>query len=386
MIEDHTVEMAGKLYDLSCQVPDELRRLWLWSDAATNEEVPRSLEQRLNQLFVEKHAGTVAKQLTDTADRGRFYRILTKMSANAEQLKTAGFVELEDELLSNDSLGSPLVTSPTDAQSPFNSKELRDWFVPKASVKVLTEVLLGQISNDDGTILKTGEVGLLGYGPFEFDDFKHFLFSRGTASCDVTRDTEVVILGCEGWDEAEIDDLIDSRVGRRLRIYSQEMFISYLANQVDPLTAPSGVLEAFKVGHAGLEFVSQGWRGWVATTVSKDWRHSVGDTTSFHFENNETPWYTMGYRVGKSRGKKESDRRIILREFFVKATEVKGEDVTEIWGMPSSGQRLRMMADHLAYLIDDRQRYPEAVDDWGADLAWMRNEFYHGHYDFEWPG
>ena len=233
---------------------------------------------------------------------------------------------------------------------------------------------------------RNGAVGLVGHGPFDTDEFKAFLVSRGTPCRDVTRETEVVIPGREGWKESEIDELIDSRMEKHLRFYSQEMFVAYLANRVDPLKAPRDVPEAFKAGHPGLEFVSQGWRGWVDTTVSKAWRISVDDSTPYEVENDETPWVTMGYRVGKSRGKPTSVRRTILREFFEQTEEVKEEDVTVNWGMPSSGQRLRIMADHLAYLIDDRQRYPEAVDDWRADLDWMRGQFYHGHYDFEWPG
>jgi 23S rRNA pseudouridine2605 synthase len=28
----------------------------------------------------------------------------------------------------------------------------------------------------------------------------------------------------------------------------------------------------------------------------------------------------------------------------------------------------------------------EAIEDWESDLEWLREEFYHGHFTFQWPG
>jgi len=107
--------------------------------------------------------------------------------------------------------------------------------------------------------------------------------------------------------------LIDSRVGQSLKIYSQEMFVTFLGKRAaDPFYQGPLVLEAFKEGHDGLEFISRGWSGWVQTYVRDDWKNQPVGLGSCDGWEKESPLHIMGYHVGKT-GQYIDKRRQILR-------------------------------------------------------------------------
>lgn len=75
------------------------------------------------------------------------------------------------------------------------------------------------------------------------------------------------------------------------------------------------VLAAFRAGHPGLEFVSQGWAGWVNTFVAFDGGNSKQLNSTSGWPS-ESPLHVMGYRVGKQ-GIGIVGRHEILRNAFL---------------------------------------------------------------------
>lgn len=395
MIEDQLIKLDGVEYEWSCRVTDDLPKgkPWSWSDAITYEVAASSIEHRLNRLFVEKHSHSVAQKLTDPTEQAQFLAILKAMKATDEQLRATGLVEILQELFLEKEPCPFSQSMPVASHSPFNCKELRDWFVPPH------EDMSGSETANDAQkllvkllgVLGTGDVGLIGTGPFETSEFKEFLDSRGIGVCGIATNPGVIVLGREDWNKDEVNDLIDSRVGGTLRIYSQEMFVAFLAKRVDPLKASSDVLNAFKAEHAGLEYVSQGWSGWVSTNVSIDWRNSATASADSYYLPLNSMLDAMDYHAGKT-GKLEVERREILRRTFEgELPLVRDATYTADWGEPSTSKRLHKIAGHLAWLIEeksrqrDSERYQWAIEDWQSDLAWLKDEFYHSPHNFGWP-
>jgi hypothetical protein len=210
----------------------------------------------------------------------------------------------------------------------------------------------------------------------------------GARDVEAGRLTQVVVIGREGWTKHEVDEVIDAHVGCSLRMYSQEMLLSYLATDEDPFYGGNLVLEAFRAGHPGLEFVSQGWPGWVQAWVPLD-RSLTGENRRPGFEVEESPIHVMGYRVGQS-GVETGTRRRILRSAFGGPLPIVGNrHYMQQWGEPSSPQRLRKIAENIAaYCRIARHRsgaMGQAIADWESDLAWLKETFYHGHFRFHWP-
>ena len=166
------------------------------------------------------------------------------------------------------------------------------------------------------------------------------------------------------------------------------MFLGYLAKQEDPFLGGEDVLAAFRAGHEGLEFVSQGWPGWVQAFVGPN-RSSPSTRSAFDFEVEESPLRVMGYTVGQQ-GEQEETRHEILRRAFSEHLPIVGSSgYMQQWGEPASAQRLKKIADNLStYCRNARNRAnppQEAISDWESDLEWLRVEYYHGHMQFHWP-
>ena len=123
--------------------------------------------------------------------------------------------------------------------NPFANSNLRDWFI-------LSEV---GIAADAPEVVST-----TGSGPFEEDEFDEFLRECGTEIPVVSPATEVLVVGKDGWSEALLATLIRWRVGKSLRVYSQEMFLCHLSG-ADPFKAPPGILSSFAEDHPALLFL-----------------------------------------------------------------------------------------------------------------------------------
>lgn len=366
-IADQTLELGGEEFVWSHNVAGNS---WSWR-TADYMDPPTAMKLRLNRLFIEQNAAQVATTL-EPVPKFVFVDVLKKMGASNEQIEMAGLGDLLALQNSEYRLNSRFKKLPPPGHTPFNNPVLRDWLLTWPT----TELSLG------------GSVAILGEGPFERDELTSFLVAKGF-DCQAASDrTDLVILGRSGWEEAEVDDVIDDHVGRCLRIYSQEMFVAYLAKHDDPFLGGEDVLAAFRAGHPGLEFVSQGWPGWVQTYVAPS-RRSPSTRSTFDFEVEESPLHVMGYSVGQQ-GAEESTRHEILRRAFCEQIPIVGPPgYMQQWGEPSSAQRLKKIADNLSTSCRNarsRANPPQAaISDWESDLEWLRETLYHGHMIFDWP-
>jgi len=99
----------------------------------------------------------------------------------------------------------------------------------------------------------------------------------------------------------------------------------------------------------------------------------------------------VGYRVGRN-GSAESERREILDAVYCEELPpVNSAEYMTEWGRPRTALRLQKLAESVAAFTRNAKRnrtvdLSQAVDDWDADLDYLRQEYYVGRYDFPWPG
>lgn len=365
-IADRTIELEGRTYTWSYDSETlNPNSCWRWSDEGFMEP-SGAMRIKLNRHFILQHAKEMLAALPPM-EHSRFAGVLRAMGATNDDLATLG---LWDYLTKHDFpyvLKRIFENLPAAGHGPFNSAVVRDWFFNSIPVSPHRHSYV-----------------LIGFGPFPQDNMRDFLRGRGIACGDGR--TGNVILGREGWTAKEIDDVIDRHVGHCLRVYSQEMFLAFLATLADPFIAHEFVLTALRAGHPGLLHVSQGWPGWVKTYVHADRALRSGGEVDFHVD--ESPIHVMGYKVGKS-GATLSERRDILEKAFREELPPVGTPGYMLaWGGPSSAERLWRIAEQLAMCIRNnvnRPAFGQAVSDWDQDLAWLKLMFYHGHFRFSWP-
>ena len=254
----------------------------------------------------------------------------------------------------------------SDDPSPFNHIAIRDWFFQH--LEVPEELSLPTTT---------------GSGPFEEDEFDEFLIRNDITPLVIDEDTKVLVIGWEFWTSGDLQwakELCDEST---LRVYSQEMYLCYWATHYDPWRAPTDVVQAFYKGHPALEYLREHWPEWVSTFVSR------GDSGDFGSPPHELGLLKyMGYHVGK-KGMPLATRRAILRNVFEEEhlPEINGPEYMSEWGQPRSLRRLMKMAKSIAAFCRNSKNNPKpakkAIQDWEADLEWLRNEFYEGRVG--WP-
>lgn len=248
--------------------------------------------------------------------------------------------------------------------NPFRNRIIRDWVFDQVETR---------------TPLPKA-IATTGSGPFPEGEFDDFLRRFGMRPRGVGADVGSLIVGRNEWSESELRALLRARSGRSLRVYSQEMFMSFLLTGRDPLDAAKSVLDQFGRSHPALIFLTAVGFDWPSTRIvgtggsalAGDW----GEVGYLKY---------MGYRVGRS-GLSERDRRARLRRAYYL------RDIPEVfrdeWGRKRSSVRLQKMANCLAAFCRLHGRKPEndlAVRQWIDDLAWLRQTYFDGHYRFEWP-
>jgi hypothetical protein len=217
MIESQEVELDGTVYLWSHNETALAASGWHWSDSQRYVVPPTAIRIRLNRKFIDERAADVRALLSD-AELERFQGIVREMGATDEQM-VAVFgeaVELQPTSLRLGPNVPAIPPMPAAAHLPFNSKPMRDWFFD-----ALFHTSLGTLPAQP----PCGPVTLLGSGPFEPEELAAFI-SNHTFNVEVVNDVpEILVLGRIGWDKAELDELIECRVGSFLRIYSQEMYV-----------------------------------------------------------------------------------------------------------------------------------------------------------------
>lgn len=97
-----------------------------------------------------------------------------------------------------------------------------------------------------------------------------------------------------------------------------------------------------------------------------------------------------GYRVGAN-GLPESQRRQILDSIFLEPLPfVNDAAYLREWGEPSTSRRLQKLANCIATFAlnashNNSSNLSQAIQDWEADLAYLKRTYYNGHFHFQWP-
>jgi hypothetical protein len=251
------------------------------------------------------------------------------------------------------------------APSPFSDKDLRDWFFDSFSLPAL---------NVEG-------IATLGSGPFNDVEFDDFVYHHGLVVYLPEEDSELLVVGREGWDVA-LEDMLDQRAGKILKVYSQEMFLSYWASGHDPFDLPD-VVRRFGEGHPALEYLAG---------IGFDWPTTIVPGGKGDFDE-ELPTVGVlkyfGYTVGRN-GLEDDQRQEVLTHVFSSSlsSSLPIEYLRE-WGNPKSKERLQKMANSIAAFCRNEKRKSNpselAITDWESDLAWSKKTFYSGRFTFRWP-
>lgn len=270
--------------------------------------------------------------------------------------------------------------------NPFEHRELRDWFF--------------QGVNASGMFPRG--VATLGSDPFDEGEFDSFLQRLGITVCATSSlrcnffdvlgimayatpsNLNVLVVGQIEWED-DLNDAIEARRGKDLRVYSQEMFLALLQTGLDPLESPNVAMH-FGKGHPALEYIQEWGFDWPITRIVP----SSSSTAAVVTRNlrDVSLLKLFGYTVG-AKGRDTHKRQSVLSK--VLAAHLSGRpDTMEFapeWGEPFSGTRLKKIAEHISMNIYPRSagRWPEAESHWRADLQWLKVMFYEGKHTFRWP-
>jgi hypothetical protein len=254
--------------------------------------------------------------------------------------------------------------------NPFNNIIIRNWFSP--------------IHRGDNLPIA---IVLIGSDPFEYDDFKSFLKSLEFNVFKAPYNLETLIVGRNECDDDVINEQIDLRQNKKLKIYSQEMFLCYLYSGKDPYLNTE-VLSNFTNYHPVFDFIRDTWIDWPSTHVGFTFQPLKHETTEDWLKNGIL--HTMGYSVGRNGLNEIKRRNILLRTYTTNLPNNFSEDYLRQWGKPNSPERLLKMANTIAAFARNakKRRNPThkyAIKDWESDLNWLKEQFYHGRYTFIWP-
>jgi hypothetical protein len=227
----------------------------------------------------------------------------------------------------------------------------------------------------------------VGSGPFDEAEFDSFLNRSGVTAYPLGTQVETLILGRTNWEPAKLDSHVETFRGRKLRVYSQEMFLAYLSSQRDPHD-DGELLIQFGRGHPALEYLLLWGFRWPDTAVvpgaETGTPSDIGDWPALGLLK------YMGYSVGEN-GLSVMRRQEILENVFeASLPNVQSREYMAQWGIPGSSQRLKKLANTIASFARNARRRnnppEEAIRDWEYDLAWLRQKFYHGVFcSFTWP-
>lgn len=256
---------------------------------------------------------------------------------------------------------------------PFNDLFLRDWLFDLYPISGFSLLLTE------------------GDGPFAQNDFNAFLQKRNFFVFNLNSpdrlSSDTLIVGRDNWDADRLGSLIIERSGQILKVYSQEMFLSYLLTNKDLFQESHELLKRFAIGHSALEYLMDLGFYWPSTMVL-----GGGNT-----EINNQGWPEigllkyMGYTVGEGGIREAIKRQEKLAEIYKspKLPFLHSPSYMAEWGNPKSCQRLQKIANSIAAFCrtaKHRSRpLQRAISDYESDLNWLYNRFYQGQCSFSWP-
>jgi hypothetical protein len=127
---------------------------------------------------------------------------------------------------------------------------------------------------------------------------------------------------------------------------------------------------------------------WPNTTVSK--RIGSQNLPGDIFKNPEGILKLYGYKVGLN-SLPENKRRQILDDIFLHSLpSMDNVSYLNEWGQLGTDKRLKKLAESLAAFTRNAKRrntgdFDKAIQDWEADLAYLKRTYYDDRFNFHWP-
>jgi hypothetical protein len=223
-----------------------------------------------------------------------------------------------------------------------------------------------------------------GYGAISDISWNNYLQRQGIR---IAEQASVIIVGNEGWCKTRLESLIDTDDYENVQVFSQELFLAAMFSGKNPFVANRAVLEAFAEHHSAITYL---------LNIGFEW--PIGferdDLTEPSFLNKsldrveESPLRSLGYQVG-AKGLNEFQRRRILSDAYRgNLPQVADAAYMAEWGARRTRRRLWRIAHHLAMLIranNNKTSFFMALDEWSADLDWLRATHYKYSMHFDWP-
>lgn len=234
-------------------------------------------------------------------------------------------------------------------------------------------------------IFPQSQVTVLGSGPCSTLEFETMLVRRGITSVNANGNTEVIILGHRNWQIEDLENLLELRYKKSLKVYTQEMVIAWFLNSIDAY-ANRKVLLAFGKNHPGIHCLRTLGFEWTSSFVSvrpKDLnKHTLPQEGLLAY---------MGYHVGAN-GIPQVERHRILSVILNTRSLpiVVSEEYIALWGQPNSSERLQQMASTISGFIFRARNHKsadfrQAIFDWESDLRWLKSNYYNSRsMDFDW--
>lgn len=111
-----------------------------------------------------------------------------------------------------------------------------------------------------------------------------------------------------------------------------------------------------------------------------------------HVDWSKTGLLTLSdYHVGETNGLPEQRRRRLLNYIFLEddLRDVDDPAYKASWGAPKTSDRLKKLADSIATFARNAKNHPNdlsrAIEEWEADLDYLKSTFYDDWGDFPWP-
>ncbi|PZO34899.1 MAG: hypothetical protein DCF17_19810 [Shackletoniella antarctica] len=125
---------------------------------------------------------------------------------------------------------------------------------------------------------------------------------------------------------------------------------------------------------------------WPTTTANIGLQNLSSDA----FKYGEGLLRQCGYKVGMN-GLSQRERSEILDAVFLcPLPKIEDRAYLEQWGNPKTSRRLQKMAESIAAFTRNARRhnskdFSKAIQDWEADLVYLKEKYYNNHFSFRWP-
>jgi hypothetical protein len=226
-----------------------------------------------------------------------------------------------------------------------------------------------------------------GEGPIPYHEWRSELSRLRRGHYDIDQNLSALLIGRENWSPEALRRLVEARRGLALRVYTHEMFLSFLLTQNDPLNGLPDDVRRLWGKHPALQFLDdEGLFNWPelnipfsATSFDQDGFSAIGVLSVFE------------YHVGNS-GERASLRRAALSNACTEAMPAHvSRELRDYCGSPGSLRRLQIVASAIArqfHLTAGRvDNVSAALQHWESDFAWLKRTFYDTRSDvqFDWP-